>query len=280
MQATGRDARGRKQYRYHAAWRKQRDEDKYGRLADFARALPGIRRRVRADLRLPGLPRDKVIAAVVSLLERTFIRVGNERYARENGSYGLTTLRNHHVGVAGGRIRFRFRGKSGKRHAVELDDAQLARIIRRCRDLPGYELFQYLEGGTPRSVDSDDINAYLQRITGRDYSAKDFRTWGGDPGEAGDRRSDPRDGRGAGQHGGDLPQVLRAPARARLLPFGQARGEVGVGAPGVRAEQHRMRHPRRHRERALARQFNPRRIPSLCRTNPWRAGCGAPSPSG
>src|SRR6185503_13816678 len=179
VQATGRDARGRKQYRYHAAWRKQRDEDKYDRLADFARALPSIRRRVQADLRLPGLPRDKVIAAVVRLLERTFIRVGNERYARENGSYGLTTLRTRHVNVAGARIRFHFRGKSGKQHEVELDDPQLARIIRRCRELPGYELFQYQEEGVQRSVDSADINAYLQRITGRDYSAKDFRTWGG-----------------------------------------------------------------------------------------------------
>jgi len=179
VQATGRDARGRKQYRYHAAWRKQRDEDKYDRLADFARALPSIRRRVQADLRLPGLPRDKVIAAVVRLLERTFIRVGNERYARENGSYGLTTLRTRHVNVAGARIRFHFRGKSGKEHEVELDDPQLARIIRRCRELPGYELFQYQEEGVQRSVDSADINAYLQRITGRDYSAKDFRTWGG-----------------------------------------------------------------------------------------------------
>jgi len=179
LQATGRDARRRKQYRYHASWRKVRDQDKYDRLASFARALPRIRRRVRADLGLAGLPRDKVIGAVVRLLETTFIRVGNECYARDNGSYGLTTLRNRHVRVAGERIRFQFRGKSGKRHAVELNDAQLARIIRRCRDLPGYELFQYMESGVPRSLGSADINAYLQRITGRDYSAKDFRTWGG-----------------------------------------------------------------------------------------------------
>jgi DNA topoisomerase-1 len=179
LQATGRDARGRKQYRYHADFRALRDENKYARLASFARALPRIRRKVRADLRLEGLPRDKVIAAVVRLLERTFIRVGNEEYARENGSYGLTTLRNRHVRVNGHRIRFQFRGKSGKEHEIELTDAQLAHIVRRCRELPGYELFQYVENGERRSVGAADINAYLQAITGSDYSAKDFRTWGG-----------------------------------------------------------------------------------------------------
>jgi DNA topoisomerase-1 len=179
LQATGRDARGRKQYRYHADFRALRDENKYARLASFARALPRIRRRLRADLRLEGLPRDKVIAAVVRLLETTFIRVGNEEYARANGSYGLTTLRNRHVRVNGDRIRFQFRGKSGKQHEIELNDAQLARIVRRCRELPGYELFQYVEEGARRSVGAADINAYLQQITGSDYSAKDFRTWGG-----------------------------------------------------------------------------------------------------
>jgi DNA topoisomerase-1 len=179
LQATGRDARGRKQYRYHAAFRALRDEHKYDRLAAFARALPAIRRRVRADLRRGGLPREKVIATVVRLLETTFIRVGNEAYARENGSFGLTTLRNRHVRVNGRHIEFHFRGKSGKQHAVALDDAQLAHIIRRCRELPGYELFQYVENGKPRGVGSADINAYLKEITGADYSAKDFRTWGG-----------------------------------------------------------------------------------------------------
>jgi DNA topoisomerase-1 len=179
LQATGRDARGRKQYRYHASWRNRRDEDKFERLASFARALPRIRRRVQEDLRREGLPREKVLAAIVRLLEKTFIRVGNESYARENGSYGLTTLRNRHVDVTGRHIRFQFRGKSRKHHDVELSDARLARIIRRCRDLPGYELFQYLDEGVPRSVGSADVNAYLQQITGRDYSAKDFRTWGG-----------------------------------------------------------------------------------------------------
>jgi DNA topoisomerase-1 len=179
LQATGHDARGRKQYRYHASFRALREQNKFARLPAFARALPRIRRKVRADLRLEGLPRAKVIAAVVRLLEATFIRIGNEEYARANRSYGLTTLRNRHVRVTGSNIRFQFPGKSGKAHAVELDDAQLARIVRRCRDLPGQELFQYEEAGMRYSVGSDDINAYLQEITGSDYSAKDFRTWGG-----------------------------------------------------------------------------------------------------
>ena len=179
LQATGRDARGRKQYHYHPSFRRLREENKYARLPSFAKALPRIRRKVRADLRLEGLPRAKVIAAMVRLLEITFIRVGNESYLRENGSYGLTTLRNRHVRVNGANIRFNFRGKSGKDHAVELDDAQLAAIVRRCRDLPGQELFQYEADGARHSVGSDDINAYLQEVTGSDYSAKDFRTWGG-----------------------------------------------------------------------------------------------------
>ena len=179
LQATGRDARGRKQYRYHASFRQLREENKYARLASFARALPRIRRKVRADLRLEGLPRAKVIAAMVRLLEITFIRVGNEEYLRDNGSYGLTTLRNRHVRINGAQIQFQFRGKSGKAHAIKLDDAQLAAIVRRCRDLPGQELFQYEADGTRHSVGSDDINAYLQEVTGSDYSAKDFRTWGG-----------------------------------------------------------------------------------------------------
>jgi len=179
LQATGRDARGRKQYRYHASFRALREQNKFARLAPFARALPRIRRKVRADLKLEGLPRAKVIAAVVRLLEITFIRVGNESYARDNDSYGLTTLRNRHVRVSGANIQFQFRGKSGKAHAIELNDPQLARIVRRCRELPGQELFQYEEAGARYSVGSADINAYLQEVTGSDYSAKDFRTWGG-----------------------------------------------------------------------------------------------------
>lgn len=178
IQATARDARGRKQYRYHARWREVRDETKYEKMIAFGRALPVIRRRVEADLGLPGLPREKVLAAVVRLLESTFMRVGNEKYARHNGSFGITTLRDQHVRIDGPHIRFSFRGKSGKHHDIELDDQRLARIIRRCRDLPGYELFQYLDDdGTPHIVDSGDVNEYLRTLTGEDYTAKDFRTW-------------------------------------------------------------------------------------------------------
>ncbi len=180
LQATGRDARGRKQYRYHPRWRSVRDENKFDRVVDFARALPAIRRKVATDLRLPDLPREKVLAAVVRLLETTFIRIGNQRYAKENGSYGLTTLRNRHVKVQGERIALDFRGKSGRQHHIELEDARLARVIRRCRDLPGYELFRYVDGsGEPRSIGSADVNAYLKAISGEDYTAKDFRTWAG-----------------------------------------------------------------------------------------------------
>src|SRR3954470_446532 len=180
IQVTARDARGRKQYRYHSRWREVRDETKYEKLAAFGRALPLIRRKVDADLGRPGLPREKVLAAVVRLLESTFMRVGNEKYARDNGSFGLTTLRDQHVRIDGPHIKFQFRGKSGKHHAIELDDKHLAGIIRRCRDLPGYELFQYLDDdGTPRTVDSGDVNDYLRSLTGEDYTAKDFRTWAG-----------------------------------------------------------------------------------------------------
>ena len=180
IQVTARDARGRKQYRYHRRWREVRDETKYEKLATFGRALPLIRRKVDADLGRPGLPREKVLAAVVRLLESTFMRVGNEKYARDNGSFGLTTLRNQHVRIEGPRIKFHFRGKSGKQHAIELDDKRLAGIIRRCRDLPGYELFQYLDDdGTPHTVDSGEVNDYLRSLTGEDYTAKDFRTWAG-----------------------------------------------------------------------------------------------------
>jgi DNA topoisomerase-1 len=178
LQATGRDARGRKQYRYHARWREERDGNKFDRLAAFARSLPAIRRRVRRDLARAGLPREKVLAAMVALLDRTFVRVGDERYRRENGSYGLTTLRNHHVEIDGERIRIRFRGKGGKVHDVALSDRRLANVVRRCRDLPGYELFRYVDGDELRSVDAGDVNAYLKDVAAGEYSAKDFRTWG------------------------------------------------------------------------------------------------------
>jgi DNA topoisomerase-1 len=180
LQATGRDARGRKQYRYHTRWRRVRDEDKYGRLADFGRALPSIRRRVDRDLRRPGLSREKVLAAVVKLLEMTFIRVGNEEYARSNNSYGLTTMRDSHVHVSGSKVRFLFRGKSGVRHELELNDRRLARIVKRCRDLPGQALFQYVDDrGRVVDVGSADVNAYLRETTGSEFTSKDFRTWAG-----------------------------------------------------------------------------------------------------
>jgi DNA topoisomerase-1 len=180
LQATGRDARGRKQYRYHTRWRDVRDEVKYGRLIAFAETLPAIRRRTDNDLKRLGLPREKVLAAVVQLLEKTLIRVGNEEYARQNGSIGLTTMKDGHAKIAGGRVRFAFKGKSGISHAVDLDDRRLARIVKACRDLPGYELFQYIddEGGT-QTIDSADVNAYLREISGQDFTAKDFRTWAG-----------------------------------------------------------------------------------------------------
>ena len=180
IQASGRDARGRKQYRYHARWREVRDEVKYGRLIAFARALPRMRARCAEDLARPGLPREKVLAAVVQLLEKTLVRVGNEEYARQNGSVGLTTMRDGHAKILGATLRFEFRGKSGIAHAVDLADRRLARIVKACRDLPGYELFQYVdEDGRRQGIDSADVNTYLRQISGEDFTAKDFRTWAG-----------------------------------------------------------------------------------------------------
>ncbi|HKO17826.1 MAG TPA: DNA topoisomerase IB [Acidobacteriaceae bacterium] len=180
LQATGRDARGRKQSRYHPRWREVRDETKYHRMMLFGAALPAIRKRVEQDLSLPGLPREKVLAAIVRLLETTFIRVGNNEYARENGSYGLTTLRNKHVAVKGATVTFDFKGKSGREHTIDLRDRRMAAIIKRCHDLPGYELFQYIDPeGNRHSVDASDVNEYLRQITSEDFTAKDFRTWAG-----------------------------------------------------------------------------------------------------
>ncbi len=180
LQATGRDARGRKQSRYHPRWREARDETKYERMALFAKALPSIRQRVQHDLALPGLPKQKVLATIVQLLEATLIRVGNTEYARENQSYGLTTMRNKHVEVHGSSVTFTFQGKSRVHHIIDLHDRRLAGIIKRCSDLPGYELFQYLDpDGTRHSVDSSDVNEYLFAITGQHFTAKDFRTWAG-----------------------------------------------------------------------------------------------------
>src|SRR5947208_11244029 len=165
IQATGRDARRRKQYRYHERWRELRDENKFGRLADFANALPKIRRRVAQDMRLPGLPREKVLAAVVGLLERTFIRIGNEEYARENKSFGLTTMKDRHVKVKGPRLRFRFRGKSGRQHEVDITDRRIAKIVSKCQDLSGQDLFQYVsDEGEVRDITSQDVNDYLREI--------------------------------------------------------------------------------------------------------------------
>jgi DNA topoisomerase-1 len=180
LQATGRDARGRKQSRYHSRWREVRDETKYERMMIFGAALPIIRERVEQDLGLPGLQRAKVLATIVRLMETTLIRVGNEEYARQNGSYGLTTLRNKHVNVDGSTVTFHFQGKSRVEHTVDITDRRLARIVRRCHDIPGYELFQYVDNnGTRHSVDSADVNEYLREISGEDFTAKDFRTWAG-----------------------------------------------------------------------------------------------------
>lgn len=180
IQATGRDARGRKQYRYHPHWREARDETKYERMIAFGKALPKIRRHIARDLARPGLGRDKVLAAMLRLLETTLVRVGNEEYARANGSFGLSTMRDRHATVRAGTIRFEFKGKSGKRHRIQLHDPQLAAIVRRVQELPGQELFQYIdEHGRVQDIKSDDINEYLHRIAGEEFSAKDFRTWAG-----------------------------------------------------------------------------------------------------
>jgi DNA topoisomerase-1 len=180
LQATGRDTKGRKQYRYHPRWRQVRDENKYDRMMPIRRALPQIRAQVEADLARPGLPREKVLATVVRLLETTLIRVGNEEYARTNRSFGLTTMRTRHVSVNGAKLEFKFRGKSGIKHNVDVTDRRVASIVKRCQSLPGQELFQYLDDeGQPQTIDSEDVNDYLQAITGQDFTAKDFRTWGG-----------------------------------------------------------------------------------------------------
>src|SRR5438874_10797648 len=180
IQATGRDARHRKQYRYHPRWQEVRDAGKYERLAAFAEALPRIRERVEKDLRLRGIPRRKVLALVVKLLQDTSIRVGNDAYRRENHSFGLTTMLDRHARFDDGGLRFEFKGKSGRQHSVELDDRRLARIVKQCQDIPGQELFQYLDDeGQRHAIGSSDINDYLREISGWDFTAKDFRTWNG-----------------------------------------------------------------------------------------------------
>jgi DNA topoisomerase-1 len=180
LQAIGKDARGRKQYRYHPRWREVRDENKYNRMLDFAKALPKIRVRIEKDLQRPDLPREKVLATVIKILETGLIRVGNDEYARENKSYGLTTMQDRHAAINGSTIRFQFRGKSGKYHKIEIQDRRLAKIVANCQAIPGQELFQYIdEDGQPHDVTSTDVNEYLREITHSDFTAKDFRTWGG-----------------------------------------------------------------------------------------------------
>jgi Topoisomerase IB len=181
LQATGRDARGRKQYRYHPEWARVRGDGKFDRIIAFGEALPKLRRRVRQHLRLPGFPREKVLATVVALLAQTLVRVGNETYARQNKSFGLTTLRNRHLAlVAGGRVQMRFRGKSGQQHEIEINDRQLASMVRRIQQLPGQALFQYRDDeGNLQPVDSGQVNDYLREVMGEEFTAKDFRTWGG-----------------------------------------------------------------------------------------------------
>jgi len=180
LQAVGRDARGRKQYRYHARYREIRDQSKFSRMIAFGAVLAGIRKQVAHDLARPGLPREKVLATVVRLLETSFIRVGNDEYVKENDSFGLTTMKNRHVAIAGSKLMFHFRGKSGQEHNIELTDRRLAKIVQQCRELPGYELFQYLdEAGVRCAVDSSDVNHYIRELAGEDFTAKDFRTWAG-----------------------------------------------------------------------------------------------------
>ncbi|MEZ0325443.1 MAG: DNA topoisomerase IB [Fimbriimonas sp.] len=180
LQATGKDARGRKQYRYHPRFREIRDESKFERMIEFGEALPTIHARIDEDLSKRGFPREKVLATVVSLLEKSLVRVGNEEYAKENKHYGLTTLRNRHVTIEGGELRFSFRGKSGIKHKISLQDRRLARVVKKLQELPGQELFQYVDGeGNTHKVTSNEVNAYLKEISGHDFTAKDFRTWAG-----------------------------------------------------------------------------------------------------
>ncbi|HUS35679.1 MAG TPA: DNA topoisomerase IB [Verrucomicrobiae bacterium] len=180
VQATGRDARGRKQHRYHKRWREVRDETKYNRMVEFAKTLPKIRQRTAQDLAKPGLPIEKVLATVVRILETGVIRVGNEEYAKQNKSFGLTTMRDRHVRVRGAEMRFEFRGKSGKLHNIQLEDPRLAKVVKNCQDIPGQELFQYRDDeGLRRKISSTDVNDYIREITGGDFTAKDFRTWAG-----------------------------------------------------------------------------------------------------
>ncbi len=180
IQATGRDIKRRKQYRYHRLWRETRDEDKFARMISFGQVLPVIRKKVNMALSLPGLPQEKVIATIIDLLQLTLIRVGNSEYAKKNASFGLTTLRNKHIQIDGSDITFQFKGKSGIAHTISVTEKRLANIIKHIRDLPGQDLFQYIgQDNTKHTISSSDVNEYLRRITGENYTAKDFRTWYG-----------------------------------------------------------------------------------------------------
>ena len=281
LQATGRDARGRKQYRYHARWREVRDADKYSRLREFGLALPKLRKQLEALLAAPGFSRDKVMATVITLLDATLIRVGNTQYARDNRSYGLTTLRSRHVEVNGSAILFQFRGKSGIEHQITVKDRRLARIIKRCLEIPGQNLFQYLdENGERHTVSSSDVNAYLQTLTGADFTAKDYRTWAGSAlalavlrelhWRIGDRSQTPcgGDGQGrrqtAGQHASGVPQVLY-PSRCGGKIHARRTGATAPSASAQRAARRRSgagdvsRADERNDRRALipARQCQP-----------------------
>jgi DNA topoisomerase-1 len=249
IQATGRDARGRKQYRYHPRWRGVRDETKFEHILNFGRALPAIRRRIEADLAKPGLPREKVLAAVVRLMERTLARVGNPEYARQNDSFGLTTLRNRHVRIAGGKIELDFRAKHGIRHHSVVSDRKLARILKNCRDLPGSELFQYIDDdGERHAIDSGDVNEYLRAISGQEITAKDFRTWAGTNlavlalvslGEnKPTKRGLARAVKQVAEQLGNTPAVCRASYIHPALMDAYLEGALDLNPPAVEGEEH------------------------------------------
>jgi DNA topoisomerase-1 len=248
LQATGRDARGRKQYRYHRRWRAHRDQNKFDRMAAFGTALPVIRRRVDRDLSRRGVTRDRALASIVLLLDRTLIRVGNEEYARANRSFGLSTLRDDHVEVDGSRLRFCFRGKGGKEHEVELRDPRLARLVQRMQDLPGHHLFQFVDDeGVAHEIDSEDVNVYLREIGGDGFSAKDFRTWGAtahvteqllDAGPASDRADAESNVvaavRSAAERLGNTPAIVRNSYLHPVIPMAYAEGRLGELWDGAR----------------------------------------------
>ena len=254
LQVTGHDAKGRKQYRYHPRWREVRDENKYDRLISFAQALPRIRRRVARDLRRKRLPREKVLAAVIKLLETTLVRVGNDEYAEANKSFGLTTMRDRHVRVARGKVRMEFSGKSGVDHEIDIHDPRLVEVVRKCQELPGQELLQYVdEQGKVHDVGSSDVNDYLREISGDDFTAKDFRTWAGTAlaaealkefedfdtkscREAQRDQSHRARGGTPGKHKGSLPQVL-CPSRDRRCLYGSLAARDAQEPRGNRAPQ-------------------------------------------